>query len=183
MTLFFPYLETKRIRLVPAAEQDARILYGLLLRLGMASLPTLDEFMKATAGGVAARFLVQRQDDGETVGYSSLHQMVPAAGHVEAGIYLDPEHIRSGLGAEASTLTLNYAFATWNVRKVYFQTTEASFDDFGPLLDVLTKEAVLPNHVFFRGRLWDVHIYAVYREEWEQTGETFVSRLALRRDP
>jgi hypothetical protein len=44
----------------------------------------------------------------------------------------------------------------------------------GPLV---RAEAVLPAHTFFHGRLWDVHVLAVYREDWDVLGVDLLKQI------
>ncbi|MFJ7075520.1 GNAT family N-acetyltransferase [Streptomyces sp. NPDC098781] len=162
----FPHTESRRLRLDPATSDTARdTMLGTLLRTGIESLRP-----SAGAGGLmdnsCAAFLVRRRSSGDVLGFSVLHGLSPA-GHVKCGLYLDPEKTRLGVGAEAAHLTYNYAFATFDISKVIVQTTEASFASFGLTEGAPRKTAVLGNHLYFRGRYWDLHTYEVHRAEWE----------------
>ncbi|MGI5271940.1 GNAT family N-acetyltransferase [Nonomuraea sp. CA-218870] len=172
----FPHLQSRRIRLRPAGARDSIKLYELLLGLGLNTLPSPDDFVSAFGRGVTASFLVETPG-GDFLGFCSLHGMSPAGHHVEGGIYMSPENSANGVGAEASLLMINYAFAMWNVRKVYFQTTEASLSAIGGDLKVSHKEGILSGHQYFSGQHWDVHVFAIYREEWDQFCAHAVERL------
>ncbi|MCK9874149.1 GNAT family protein [Nocardiopsis dassonvillei] len=165
--LIYPHLESRRIKLVPGSI--SRESYEIFLQSGIESLPTLDRYLEEfRPDEVSAYFYVDLQATGERVGVTTLHAMNPNAGHIEAGLYIgDKGKGAPGVGHEAGLLTINYAFAMWNVRKVYIKTTEASIPSLGSKLGNLKREAILPDHFFFCGRLWDVHIYAVYRVDWE----------------
>jgi len=160
---------------------DAGILYDLLLDLGLNTLPTLDQWMD---GGIAsqnanAQFVVHRVADDAIIGFSALYELDANAGHIKVGVYTCAGASGLGIGAEACILTLNYAFAMWNVRKVYFHTTDASLPSLGRTLGKIAhREAVLLDHQFFRGRLWDTHIYAIHRSDWESIGHPLTVRLA-----
>ncbi|MFC4534473.1 GNAT family N-acetyltransferase [Sphaerisporangium dianthi] len=173
-----PILESRRVRLRPAGADDGVVLYRILLRLGLSTLPTQEAFLSEFAGHAAAQFRIERRDTGEVVGFSSLHELDPA-GHVDLGVYTDPAKILPGLGAEAGILTINYAFATWNIHKVYIRTTRASIPSMGLSINLLAEEGVLRDHLYFQGTLWDLHIFAMYREKWmEFDAERTIRHLA-----
>lgn len=176
--MLYPYTETQRIVLRPAETADGAEIYHLLLRLGLNSLPRLDEFVATFDHGAAAIFAIHLRHDNQVVGFGTIQQLDPD-GHVQVGIFTDAERAKYGIGGEAMMLLINYAFATWTfVRKVYFLTTEASMGAFGSALATVPREATLPEHVYFAGKLWDLHWYAVYRDGWEEQTARLVSRLA-----
>ncbi|GII90666.1 GNAT family N-acetyltransferase [Sinosporangium siamense] len=172
------HVETPRTALVPADAKDATTLYRLLLKLGLHSLPPLESFVASFDNDwVDVQFVVRARQSDETVGFASLQGLDPA-GHIQAGIFLDQERAGYGVGGEAMMLLMNYAFTRWGeLRKVYFMTTDASLARFGAMSRTATREATLPQHMFFRGRLWDVYIYSVRRQMWEEQGAGLLSRL------
>jgi RimJ/RimL family protein N-acetyltransferase len=175
--MLHPHLETIRTRLRPAADEDVPRLYEVLAKLGLHSLPTPEEFARSYNQGVEAQFAIQVRRSGEVIGFSSLQQL-NRAGHIQIGIFTDPGESRFGVGAEAMMLTVNYGFAAWEqVRKIYFSTTEASLPGLGRGISLIPREAVLPEHLFFQGRLWDVHFYAITRQAWLESGAHIVERL------
>jgi RimJ/RimL family protein N-acetyltransferase len=180
----FPYIETPRIQLRPAsAAGDGPAFYRLLLQLGINTLPTEEDFVSAYCRDFAAYFAVQRKEPADEIGFSALFQLDPA-GHVEVGVYTDPARNGPSLGAEAALLTINYAFAMWNIRKIYYRATGASLPYIGGMvIDLARKEGLLPGHQYFRGKLWDMHIFAIYREQWEAKGAELVERLASATGP
>ena len=175
----FPHIETPRIQLRPAsAAADGPAFYRLLLQLGINTLPTQEDFVSAYCRDFAAYFAIRRREEGDEIGFCALFQLDPA-GHVEVGVYTDPSRNGSSLGAEAALLTINYAFAMWNIRKIYYRASGASLPSIGGIvIDLARKEGLLPGHQYFRGQLWDMHIFAIYREQWEAKGAGLVEHLA-----
>jgi RimJ/RimL family protein N-acetyltransferase len=176
--MLFPHTESRHIALRPARGADAATVYEILFRLGTRPLPMIDAFVEVFGRGLSACFLVVRRDTDEVVGFSTLTDLA-AAGHVQADIALSagqPDEIRT----EASALTVNFAFAMWRTRKVYIHTTDPEPASFGigqERASLLTVEARLPDHTFFHGRLWDVHIVAVHREEWDTHGTDLIKQI------
>lgn len=169
--MIFPHTTSRRIVLRPATTADQARFTRTLLRTGIesfrpAAVPT------ATAPVMYnASFVVVRRVGDEVLGFSTLHGYDPA-GHIRSGVYLDPSSARLGVGAEALYLSINYAFAAFDIDKVIAQTTEASFDAFGLTPEDNQSGSILPGHLYFRGRLWDVHNFQLTRREWEDYIDT-----------
>lgn len=186
-TALFPHVETRRMRLRPASAAEGTENYEIFLRNGMNNLPNLDMWLAAYSRDfaahsiylrdLAAHFIIQQLRDNADVGFAGLAELSPA-GHCELGLYTDLRKADIGIGAEATLLLLNYAFATWRVRKVYMRTTDAAIGFFGGTLATMCRrEAVLKEHQYFRGRLWDIYLYAVHRTDWDERGAQIVERL------
>ncbi|WP_158890372.1 GNAT family N-acetyltransferase [Amycolatopsis anabasis] len=164
--MLYPHTKSRRTVLRPTTTANSETFYKTLLRAGIESLPPMDSIAEDFAC-LDALFLVERRDNGEVLGYSTLHRS-NTAGHIEMGLYTDTTRARYGIGGEAVVLTINYAFATLNIDKMIVRTTEASFAGLGEALDNEGLEGVLPGHLYFRGNLWDLHCYAMRRAEWEE---------------
>jgi RimJ/RimL family protein N-acetyltransferase len=164
--LIFPHTESRRIVLRPATSADQASFFQTRLRAGIESVRPASAPTAAVSKQFNAAFVVARRTDGETLGFSTLHKLDPA-GHIRCGIYLDPQRARLGVGSEAVHLSINYAFAMFNVDKVIAQTTEASFDAFGVSTEGNEEKSILPDHLYFRGRLWDLHNFEIERHGWE----------------
>lgn len=164
MTALHPHTCARRVRLRPASAADGATFYRTLLAAGVESLPPPDRIAEDFAS-VTALFLIERRADGETIGYSTLHNR-GRAGHLEAGLYTDTSRARHGLGGEATVLTINYGFATYPIDKMIVRTTEASFDGIADAFDAEGAEGALRDHLYFRGRTWDLHAFAFGRAEW-----------------
>lgn len=176
--MLFPHTETRRVALRQAGAKDATEIYDILFRLGRGELPMIDRYVEAFGQGLSACFLVQRKDTEATVGVVTLADLA-LAGHVRAEVSLaagQPAEVRT----DAHALAVNFAFAMWRVRKVYLHATEEGAEAFGfdgehePLV---RREAVLPDYVYFHGRLWDVHVSAVYRDDWDTRGADLLKQI------
>jgi RimJ/RimL family protein N-acetyltransferase len=182
--MLFPHTETRRIALRPASAQDAPQAYDILFALGRGGLPMIDTFVDGFGRGMSACFMVHLKDDdaetaaGDVVGLTTLSEPTPA-GHLRADVNLvagQPNGVRTDAGA----LTVNFAFAMWRTRKVYLHTTDASVESTGFIGEhapMVRAEAVLPDHTYFHGRLWDVHVFAIYREDWDVQGVDLLKQL------
>lgn len=150
----------------------------MLFRLGHRGLSTLDRFSESFSHGISANFLVIDQESEKVVGTSSLSDLSPA-GNLDAAV-----HLAAGTpdeqAREAHLLTVNFAFAMWRTRKVYFHTVENGKQDLGLGDDhslIASTEAVLRDHWYFHGRLWDVHVQSVRREQWDARGAELVLQV------
>lgn len=176
--MLFPHTETRRITLQPATAADAPRIYEILFRLGRGGLPMLDTFTANFGDGVSACFLLHRKGSSDLVGFCTLYGLTPA-GHLQAEVNVavgQPEVYR----ADASALITNFAFSMWRTRKVYFHATEPNaaaigFD--GAHAKMVRAEAVLPAHTFFHGQVWDVHVFAIYRDDWNAYGTDLLKQL------
>lgn len=171
-----PHLRTRRVALRPAGPESGRTVYRFLTDFGTTALGDPDTFAAAIVGDVNAWFTIHVVKRDQPVGFAMLQKLRPGR-HVEVGIYTDDDQTPLGAGAEATMLLVNYAFAAFDVHKVYSVTTENSRDGFGVAFDSERLEAVLRDHFYFQGRLWDAYHYAVGREDWCDGGAQFVERL------
>lgn len=166
--MIFPYTASRRVALRPATAADRAEFAATALRAGIESVsPTAAPTRTTPRRRAQAAFVVTKRNNGEAIGFS-LNFGLNQAGHIRCGTYLDPERARLGVGSEAIGLTVNYAFAMFNVDRVITETTEASFDAFGVGSADSGILNVLPEHLYFRGRYWDLHGFEIKREEWEQ---------------
>ncbi|MEU4806645.1 GNAT family protein [Actinosynnema sp. NPDC023587] len=164
--MLHPHVKSRRVRLRPTTADDSATFYRTLLHAGVESLPPRAAIEQEFAH-LDALFLLERRDTGEVIGYSTLHGHNPA-GHIEIGLYTDTTRARHGVGGEGLVLTMNYGFAVYDVGKMIVRTTEASFSGIGEEFDAEGREGVLPDHLYFRGGLWDLHCFAMRRAEWEE---------------
>ncbi|TKK79064.1 GNAT family N-acetyltransferase [Herbidospora galbida] len=174
--MLFPHTRSRRVTLSPASSLDGAAFFRALLESGLESF----RFAANASEGfkrLDAMFLVRRNTTGDVLGFSTLHGL-STAGHIRNGVYLDPARSKLGIGSEAVQLTINYAFAAFPIEQMIVQTTEASFARFGLGDDETQKEGVLPEHLYFRGRLWDLHSYRIHRHDWESYVDWSPDRLS-----
>lgn len=176
--MLFPYVESKQIVLRPATAEHGRRLYEILLAVGRTALPTLDVFIETQLQGVVARFLVMRQGSEEVIGFTEVREL-DAAGHARVAVHLEPEGTADVHG-DAVVLTVNFAFSMWRLHKVYLYShvPDVGSVGFGEDRAALVRyQAVLPDHAYFQGRLWDMHVFAVHRSVWDTEGIGWVEEI------
>lgn len=161
-----PELRSRRVELRPASATDRASFVQTVVRSGVESVrPVVDPGDGPGAADVT--FTAVHRTSGDTLGFSVLFAH-DQAGHIRCGTYLDPRRAKLGVGSEVVGLTINYAFAAFDVNQVITETTQASGGSFG--LDVgggAESENALTEHLWFRGRFWDLHGFRVTRREWE----------------
>lgn len=165
--MLFPHTTSRRLAFRPASTAHHADLIRTMLRTGIENVSPTGRAGNRDLSKCAAAFLITRRGSGDLLGFSTLHGLDPA-GHVKAGVYLDPERARLGVGSEAIYLTINYAFAMFDIAKVIAQTTEATFGSVGLTPQNDTATAILSDHLYFRGRHWDLHTFQLVRAEWER---------------
>ncbi|MFK0295380.1 GNAT family N-acetyltransferase [Streptomyces sp. NPDC090442] len=176
--MLFPHTETDRVHLRPAGPQDAPEAYRILFALGAAGLPLLDAFVKNFGEGLSACFLVHDKDTDEVVGLSTV-STATSAGHARIEVHLAGP-AAAELAGDVHALTINFAFAMWRLRKVYVHRTSPDAAALGlgaATADLVRAEAVLPDHTYFHGRLWDVHLLAVHRDDWNTHGAPLLKQI------
>jgi RimJ/RimL family protein N-acetyltransferase len=177
--MLFPHTESRRISMRPATAKDAPKIYDILFRSGRAGLPLLDTFVETFGRGLAACFVVTGRESDRVIGFTTLSELAPPAGHVRVEVNMALGQ-PAELHAEAVALTTNFAFAMWRLRKVYLHSTDPSLASlgFGPEhAAMIRNEAVFSDHVYQRGRTWDVSVFAIYREQWDTHGVDFLKQI------
>ncbi|MEU9035205.1 hypothetical protein AB0D45_09855 [Streptomyces sp. NPDC048352] len=176
--MFFPHTETRRVALRPAGADDAAAAYEVLLRLGTAGLPVLDVFTQTFGQGLAACFLVRDKDTDEVVGLSTVSAVNPA-GHLRIEVHLTGD-TAGEISGDVHALTANFAFSMWRTRKVYIHRTSPDIRaiGFGDAHEAMVRtEAILPEQTYFHGRLWDVHVLAIHRDDWNTHGVALLEKI------
>ncbi len=84
----------------------------------------------------------------------------------------------TGLVMEAAILTLEYAFKTWDFRKVYLDVLDTNLPQFGGTLDrYACHEGTLREHQFLDGAYRDMHRYAIYADRWRSAARHLVAAV------
>lgn len=198
--MIFPYLDAGTTALRHIDPLDGAAAHRFLAGHGLAdvvSREVLTELWASSPGEVAAQFEVVPRDGGPPAGLSGLQRLDLNGGHVQAGVFVDPAagtetgtETGAGTGAEtgaaaaaAAALTVNYAFSSWSVRKVYLWTVEQAVGELSEVSGIVRREATLREFVYDGGELRDLNIFAVYREAWQSAGPDLLRRLSRPRTP
>jgi RimJ/RimL family protein N-acetyltransferase len=88
-------------------------------------------------------------------------------GYAYVGIVLASTYTLEGWPLEGLVLLLDYAFMMWDLRKLYGEILGVNWSSWSRALGrYFQEEGQLKEHTFFGGRWWDMHIVAVYRDDW-----------------
>ena len=176
-----PFLVGPRVRLRPIEREDLpryRELSGsvglslLAGELGVSeSLGKLQRRFDAGEFDITDRYvcLAIEVEGGVLIGDVALknEENMPSRA-ASFGIFIgDPDHVRRGYGAEASTLFLSYAFGVLGYHKVnldfweYNTRAQALYEKLGFVHEGRRRE----NH-WSRGRFWDDVLMGITAEEW-----------------
>jgi RimJ/RimL family protein N-acetyltransferase len=183
------HLGGRRVRLRPILQRD----YEMLLQIELSEqlgpywrlrgrTPAPDSYSQTLWGGVLAQFLVVRRDTEQVLGMVTVYNADVMDGHASFSAAKFLRADRSTLILQGSILMLDYAFAHFPLRKIYLEVNEYNLPQFSSGIGrILKPEGILHAHTFSAGRYWDKHIFAIYRDEWNQRAPDF-RRLVLGRD-
>ncbi|WP_285729461.1 hypothetical protein [Nocardiopsis sp. ATB16-24] len=181
--MIFPHINAPGIALEATHARTGTEVHAELAAQGVQGIDRHDVFASSALWPnrphqeVAAQFLVRAVEDGGVLGYTSLHELSPHSRYVKCALAVDSEATARTRTA-AAALTVNYAFAMWNVRKIYFWTPEPEVPGLAATGAAPEREGTLPEHLLDGGTLRAVHIFALYRRRWQDAGVAFVERIA-----
>lgn len=120
---------------------------------------------------IVAQFALRSAD--APIGTATLFHLELNAGHVQLGVVALPGPWR----ALATLLATNYAFANWRVRKVYVWSHEDSVEGLSGHSELARREASLTGFVHTGAEPVDAHVFAVYRDAWDEYGTKVVDEM------
>jgi RimJ/RimL family protein N-acetyltransferase len=161
--------------LAPIQPSDHQFLYWLAnceeiayrWRFRGVVLP-FEAFVQQLNANVFAQFVVRTRGANEPVGHVVAYAPDLRNRHVYVGNISAPEKIGSHLGAEAQIILINYLFALWDFNKIYVEVPEFSFARLRSWVsdDFFVIEGCLREHTYYKNRLWDQYLLALYRSRW-----------------
>lgn len=175
-----PTLETERLILRPFSLADAPAVQRLAGSRAVADTITgiphpypdgaaeawIAEHPRLFAEGKEVTLAIVRKADRALIGSISLMDIAPGY-QAELGYWVGEPFWGEGYCTEAARAVLDYAFGTLGLTRVYarhFRRNPAS----GRVMQKLgmTHEGCLRRHVAKRGKLEDIELYGILREEW-----------------
>lgn len=86
----------------------------------------------------------------------------------EFGIFIGEDDYRNkGVGKQITSLTINYAFKTLELNKVYARVLSYNKRSYNMFLKLgFHEDAKLRKDVFINGKFYDVFILSILKEEW-----------------
>lgn len=99
--------------------------------------------------------------------------------HCYLAAVLEPGAAPTGWGMEVLGLFISYLFESFNLRKIYFESLSFNLSQFASGIGrFFVEEGRLRGHDFYGGRWWDLHVMAIYREQWIERGAPLVAAEA-----
>jgi len=174
----FPYLRTDRVILEPAPFRSGVDLHDRLRSEHRDCVPDAELFVDLYCPEAVDSIALQLEvtataGDERPVGYATLMDLDPHAQHVRAGVYVDP-CAGQEVARDARLLTMNVAFATWNVRKVY---TWEIHDHWTWSPPAATLEGTLRQFLHQGSHHLDMDVVATSRQSWDRWGASRVEDL------
>ena len=175
----FPHTASPLIELVSTKVLFRDAVLDDLMERGLSGLPSRGVFTALWPqphGGVSGQFLIRSKGADEIAGLASFHHRTINGRHISCSFAVDASKVDTPALIHAYALAVNYAFAMWNLHKVNFWTVEESI----PLEAVhpkVVKEGTLTEYLLDEGRLRDVHIFAVFRDDWDREGIDYVEGI------
>lgn len=138
-------------------------------RLAGQSIPP-EQYPSSLWNGVLAAFIYESITPSPGYGIINAYGADPRHGfaYVAAGALRSfGGSLRSAVcSCEAIALFIDYLFAGWNLRKLYFDVAEFNAPQFASFLDRCEREAALSRHLYLDGRFWDLYSFALWRDQW-----------------
>ena len=176
------------MRLRSVLPSDYEYLYRLVTRPEVGyrwrtqgSTPNPAAFPETLWRDVLVQFLAEDRATGAPVGLVTCFAANDREGFAHVGTVADPGYVHSGIVLAPFALLLNYVFTVWNFRKLYMESAHYNFVNIRSGEGTFFREeGRLRDHHFYRDRYWDLHILAIYREDWERNRDRALA-LALPR--
>lgn len=172
-----PYpLSSRRMLLRPVKPEDVLPLFELSTSPEVAfrwrytsAVPSFEAFASSFNTGVLTQLVIAGIKRSEVLGLAVIYNPDLKNQTAYYAIMMAPRYIRTGLGIEATAVFLNYVLTTWNLRKIYLESIKYNYELIGSGVGTVFKEeGCLEGHQYFDGKYWDLHILAIYRDEFLQ---------------
>jgi RimJ/RimL family protein N-acetyltransferase len=164
------------VRLMPVVPSDVQFLYRLATDeiVGLrwrhhGTVPSFEQFQQTYNNGVLTHFTVEAVHDSVAMGYVVAYGADLDGGTAYVGGVMDPNAVGTGFAIEAMEVFIDYLFATYAFRKLYFEVPEYNMSQFSRgYKHLLKEEGRQREHLYYGGEFWDRYLLAVYREDYEQ---------------
>lgn len=178
-----PKFSGRSIFIRPVVPTDLPFIRELELRDEIAlrwrlrgDVPEAQQWATQFTQGVHAHFTIARLGDEEFVGFCSAYQADLRAGTVTIAVVVDPSAQGTGAGIEAIGLLINHLFTDWRFRRVRVEVIDFNLPQFSAIRDRFETDGCLRDHVELDGRTWDVHLFSIGREKWDENFGPLVRR-------
>jgi RimJ/RimL family protein N-acetyltransferase len=177
-------LTGRNVHLRPVDPGDYQYLYRVLLAPGnlgrfrfRGQTPSPEQFSTALWEGVAAQFLVE-SPIGDPIGLTVIYGLDARNSHASFAVASDPQVQGTGVLIEAATLTIDYAFLTWHLRKLYLEVAAYNLSQFASGSGrFFEQQGLLRDHEFANGSWHDLYLFAIDRNRWMSRIVPMIERI------
>jgi RimJ/RimL family protein N-acetyltransferase len=133
----------------------------------------LERHAAKSHGGEGYFFAVCELGDDHFIGTTWFKEVNTLDGNAELAIYMDKDHIGSGWGTDAQRTLLAFGFGTLGLERIWLTVNASnarairSYEKVG-----FQREGVMRRAFRVDGRLGDVLLMAILRDEWEAARPT-----------
>jgi len=177
-------LASGRVRLRIVHPEDYPFLYELSLAPELRfrwrfrnEQPPYADFIRSLGVGVFCQYIVVDAVSNVRLGLVVCYQANRLNRNAYIGVQSIPSAHRRGLIVEASQLFIEHLFTYFDFEKLYAECLDFNVAAFrSGTGDAFVEEGRLRDHERFMGRLWDLHIFALYKEAWKVRHEGVLGR-------
>lgn len=179
--MLHPHVETRRTTLRKIDPLSRSSLREFLLEKGLGAVEGAEEFLagqEEEPGAATAHILVERAADSAVLAFASLRRSAEGGdGYLQT--LQNRASLVHGIGIEANLLLMNYLFATWDIKRVYFCPVEDDIDYMrqypGMVTESTDTESGIPG--WPGGR----KVFYVERDNWERIASMFLRILTRKK--
>ncbi len=136
-------------------EQDARRFVRMMLN------------QKERVPRVKFQLAVTMRETGELIGNCGVRKERADSGVGDIGYEISPEYWGKGLATEAVEVMVAFGFEKLNLRRIWAQCIAENAGSWRVMEKVgMRREGRLRQIEWFKGRWWDMLVYAIVAEEW-----------------
>jgi hypothetical protein len=146
--------------------------------------PSPEEFTASFWQGVLAQFIVDDAQKRGPLGLVVAYRADMRNGFAYGGFMSGHSTVIGSPIVDGFIVFLSYLFATWPLRKVYFEVPEYNLRGLQSGLDrYCVVEGRLVAYDFHDGRYWDMVIASLSRDAWDRESGRLLSRLGCGEAP
>lgn len=171
-----PVLEGVRVRIRPINPGDYTPLYDLTFAdeggwrwVHRGESRRFEDFIDGLWRNALVQHVIEDKESGRLVGFVRAYSYQARDGHAHFAVLFHPEYRGLTWPWEGALLFLDYVFCVYPVRKLYMESLGFNFQQFASGLGKwFVEEGRLRDHEYHGGRYWDLHLLAMYREDFEK---------------
>lgn len=165
----------RRVSLRPVTTSDYDWIYSTSLSEATSyrwrtrgATPSPEAFVQHLWNAVLCQFILEASETKERLGLSQCYNADFRNGHAYISVLLAEEFRSRAWPLEGVFRFLDYVFATFGFRKLYFETPGFNIDQFASAIGrYLKEEGRLRDHEIFNGTYHDLYFLALYRDDWD----------------